>query len=276
MHLGQGSTGERFRIISSRKGGRVFCPTGTTQESGGVLGTGQKYVWCFRAPFFAPPAVTTTTISPQIITKVPTAVSTQVSPQISPAMAQQQASPGATAAGTPVQSMPGGVSARPSAGISEQQLRDILSAQQTAADARRGFEEDKRRTELETLRRQMAQRERATQEIAQARRADDMRRVEQERYAAEQAQASAIESQALIPPPPSMAYAPSGGGALPAMPPAPALPSPDFSVTEFRAGDVLAEPAGEKPPWALILLAVAGVGVVALMGKKGGKAKRSK
>ena len=70
-------------------------------------------------------------------------------------------------------------------------------------------------------------------------------------------------------------YAPTGGGGfpLPAMPP---LPSPDMTMAP-EARDITITQDGEaETPWALILLAVAGVGVVAIMGKKGGKRKRGK
>ncbi len=272
--LGQGSTGERFRIISSRKGGRVTCPAGTTQESSGKLGTGQAYAWCYRPPVFAPPPVTTTTISPVITTQVPTAVSTQVSPQISPTLAQQQASPGATVAASPV-AAPGPVSAAPSTGISERQLRDILAAQQAAADAERAAREAKSASETEELRRQMAERERASMEIWQAQMKADADRAEAERFAREQAEATARESAEAIPPPPSTTYAPSGGGAFPMVSP---LPSFDISAPvapQARDVSVTAGAAEDGTPWALILLAAGGVVALAVMGGKG-KRKKSR
>jgi len=48
---------------------------------------------------------------PSALTTVSTAVVTQVSPQISPVMTQQQSSPGATVGASPMQFMPGGLSA---------------------------------------------------------------------------------------------------------------------------------------------------------------------
>ena len=262
-----GQVGERFRIIA-QKGRRAQCPAGTSQESSGRLGTGQEYAWCYRAPVFAPPPVTTTTISPQIITKVPTTVTTAVSPQISPTMAQQQASPGAAVTAAPRQVAP------LQTGITEQQLRDIMSAQAAATEAERAADERRRQVEIETMRREIAERERATQEIDQARRADEARRIEADRFAREQAEADAIAAAAAIPPPPSMTYMPTGGGALPAMPAAPLLPPPDMAM-EMEARDVTITQDGEIP-WALIAIAAAGIGAVILVGGKGRKRKRGK
>jgi len=275
--LGQGSTGERFRIISSRKGGRVFCPSGTSQESGGVLGTGQKYVWCWRAPQFRPPPTTTTTISPVIRTSVPTAVSTQVSPQISPTLAQQQASPGSAVSAAP-QAAPGGVTARPSTGITGEDLQRILTAQREADEARRKFEGDKRATELETLRREMASRDRASRDIALADQKARADRAESDRFAREQAEAMAAQTAQTLPPPASTTYAPSGGGALPqfAMPGAPsALPEP-FAPPSPPPVEVARQAQTEAgQPWALILLAAAGVGAIVLSkGKRKSRVKK--
>ena len=269
--LGQGSTGERFRIISSSKGGRVNCPPGTTQESSGKLGTGQPYAWCYRAPSFAPPPTTTFPYAPVTTTSVPTAVSTQVSPQISPAMAQQQASPGATATGAPVQSMPGGVSAQPSTGITGEDLERILAAQAAARRAEDEARERQGQTEIETLRREMAARERASTEIYLASQKAAADRAEAERFAREQAEAAAQESAGAIPLPSSMTYAPSGGGALPPMAP-PSLPEAFGPPTV----DVTQAPLEAGTPWALILMAAAGVGVVVLAGGKGKRKRKSR
>lgn len=275
MYMGELATldqvGERFRIISSTKGGRVVCPPGTTQESSGKLGTGQAYAWCYRAPVFAPPPTTTFTYAPVTTTSVPTAVSTQVSPQISPAMAQQQASPGATATGAPVQSMPGGVSAQPSVGISAQDLERILAAQRAADDAEREARDRKSAAETEELRRQMAERERVSREIYLADQKAAADRAEAERYAREQAEATAQESAGAIPPPSSMTYAPSGGGMLPPMAP-PSLPEAFAPPTV----DVTQAPVEAGTPWALILMAAAGIGVVVLAGGKGKRKSRVK
>ena len=269
--LGQGSTGERFRIISSRKGGRVFCPSGTTQESGGVLGTGQKYVWCYRPPVFAPPPVTTTTISPVIRTSVPTAVSTQVSPQISPTLAQQQASPGAAVSAAP-QAAPGPVTARPSTGITGEDLQRILEAQRLADKAERDAEERRRTSELETLRVEMAKRDRMSRDIALAESKARADRAEKDRFARDQAEAMAAQTAQVLPPPTSTTYAPSGGGAFP-LPPSvvpSTLPEAFAPPPEAAIGPA---PVKAGQPWALILLAAAGVGVLVLSGGKKSKRK---
>jgi hypothetical protein len=275
MYMGDlsalGQVGERF-MLYAEKGRSVSCPAGTTEESSGRMGTGQKYVNCYRPPVFAPPPTTTVTYhAPITSVAVPTAISTQVSPQISPAMAQQQASPGATATGAPVQSMPGGVSAQPSTGITGEDLRRILEAQALADDAEREARERKDAIEIENLRREMAERTRTMDEIEAARRADEARRVDAERYAREQAEATAKESAGAIPPPPSMTYAPSGGGMLPAMAP-PSLPDAFAPSTV----DVTQAPVEAGTPWALILMAAAGIGVVVLAGGKGKRKKRVK
>ena len=261
-----GQVGERF-MLYAEKGGRVLCPAGTTQESSGRMGTGQQYVKCYRPPVFAPPATTTVTYeAPRTTVSVPTAVSTQVSPQISPAMAQQQASPGATAAGAQVQSMPGGVSAQPTTGITGADLERILAAQQAADDAEREARERQSATEMETLRRGMATRERASQEIYLASQKAAADRAESERFAREQAEATGQESAGAIP------YSATGGGALPLMAPAP-LPQ------AFAPGptvDVRQAPVEAGTPWALILMAAAGVGVVVLAGGKGKRKRKSR
>lgn len=269
--LGQQCTpGERFRIIA-QKGRSASCPSGTSTESSGRLGTGQQYVWCYRAGY-CPPAPTTTISyeAPRTAVTVPTAVTTAISPQISPVLAQQQASPGATVAASPV-SAPGPVRG-PTTGITEAQLRDILSAQQAAADAERAAREAKSATEVEELRRQMATRERASQEIWQAQLKADADRAEAERFAREQAEASAIESQAMIPPPASTMYAPTGGGAFPL--PAQPLPSPDMTMAPEARDVTITQNGDGETPWALVLLAAAGIGAVVLVGAKKGKRKK--
>ena len=268
-----GQVGERFRIIA-QKGRSAQCPPGTSTESSGRLGTGQQYAWCYRAPVFAPPPVTTYTYAPVTTTTVPTAVTTAISPQISPTMAQQQASPGAAVTAQPV-SAPAPVSgaATVPTGITEAQLRDILSAQAAAVEAERAAEERKSQVEMETMRREIALRERASQEIDLARRADEARRIDADRFAREQAEADAIASAAAIPPPPSTMYAPTGGGGFP-MPSAPALPPPEMAM---EARDVTITQDGDAEiPWALIAIAAAGIGAVVLVGGKGRKRKRGK
>jgi hypothetical protein len=183
-------------------------------------------------------------------------------------MAQQQASPGATAGSAPVSS-PGGTSARPSTGITGQDLERILQAQRAAAAAEREAGERSRAVEMETLRQQMAARERATQEIALAQQKAAADRAEQERYASEQAQAAAQASAGAIPPPASTTYAPSGGGSLPVSLPMPTGLPDAFAPPAPPTVDVTQAPAQAGTPWALLLLAAAGVAVFA-----GAKSKR--
>ncbi len=263
--LGQGSTGERFRIIAEKGARRVNCPSGTSEESRGRLGTGQEYVWCWRAPQFAPPPVTTTTISPTITTQVPTAVSTQVSPQISPVLAQQQASPGAGVTAAPT-AAPGPVSAQPTTGITGEDLERILAAQAAADEAEREARERKQAAEMEALREEMARRERATQEIFLAEQKAEADRAEQERYARELAEQEAAASAAAMPPPASM---------VPMMAPPQTMDLQAPITTEARDVTVTADAGEAGPPWALILLAAGGVAALAIMGGKGKKrAKR--
>ncbi len=271
--LGQQCTpGERFRIIGQKGGRRISCPPGTSTESSGKLGTGQDYVWCYRAGVCPQPATTRVSYeAPRTTVQVPTAVSTQVSPQISPVMAQQQASPGAGVTAAPT-SAPGPVSAAPSTGITARDLERILAAQAAAAAAEREAEERKGQTELETLRREMASRERASTEIWQAQMKADADRAEAERFAREQAEATARESAGAVPAPSSMTYSPTGGGALPFMPPTIAAPV----STQARDVSVTAGAAEAGTPWALILLAAAGVGAVVIMGGKGKRKARAK
>lgn len=271
-----GQQGSTFTVRSQR-GERPNCPVGSQEQSRHGSGI-RESVTCYRAPVFAPPPTTTVSYeAPRTVVSVPTAVTTAVSPQISPTLAQQQASPGAAVTAQPV-SAPAPVSgaATVPTGISESQLRDILSAQAAAVEAERAAEERKSQIEMETLRREMATRERATQEIELARRAAEAFGIEQDRFAREQAEAEAIASAAAIPAPPSMTYAPTGGGGFPAMPPAPMLPPPDMTMAP-EARDVTITQNGEPVPWALIAIAAAGIGAVVLVGgKKGRKRKRGK
>jgi len=267
--------GDRFRIIGQKGGRRISCPPGTQLESSGKLGTGQPYVWCYRRPAAAPQPVAPqiTYEAPRTEITVPTAITTAISPQISPTLAQQQASPGAAVTAQPV-SAPGPTTGSIPTGISEQQLRDILSAQAAATEAERTAAERQRAAEIEELRRQMAARERATQEIDLARRAAEAIGIDQERFAREQAEATAARAAEAVPPPPSMTYVPSGGGTLPAMPPEP-MAAPDTTM-EMEARDVTITQDGEPVPWALIAIAAAGIGAVVLVGAKGAKRKRGK
>jgi hypothetical protein len=266
MYLGAlGQQGSTFTVLSQR-GERPNCPVGSQEQSRHGSGI-RESVTCYRAPVFAAPPTTTVTYhAPITSVAVPTAISTQVSPQISPVMAQQQASPGATVAASPV-SAPGPVST----GITGEDLERILAARQAADDAEREARERQDAIEIETLRREMAARTRTMDEIEAARRADDARRIDAERYAREQAEASAQESAGAIPPPPSMTYAPSGGGMLPAMAP-PSLPDAFAPSTV----DVTQAPVEAGTPWALILMAAAGIGVVVLAGGKGKRKTRVK
>lgn len=298
MYLGdlgqEGHTGERFRIISSSKGGRApVCPTGTTQESSGTLGTGQKYSWCHRAPQFRAPPVTTTTISPTVTTLVPTAVSTQVSPQISPTLAQQQASPGATVAASPQQQAAGPVAA-PSADASEGIEAAEMFRYMREQDAIR--REDKIAADLAAHEAAGAVQEReavARQVALDQQRADEAQRTAEDRARAaeyENMMRTIVENAA--PDPRDVAAevinggltagAINGGGAmLMPMPPAPGgFSTPGPMGPPGAAGESLAPPAPAPDeaatPWALILLAAAGVGAVVLMGGKKGKRKRVK
>lgn len=255
-------------MLYAEKGRSVICPPGTTQESSGRMGTGQQYVKCYRPPVFAPPPTTTISYeAPRTTIAVPTAISTQVSPQISPAMAQQQASPGATASGAPVQSMPGGVTATPSTGITGADLERILDAQRAAAKAEADALERQRKSEYAELTRQMSERERLSQEIYLADQKAAADRSEAQRFAREQAELEARESAAV--------YAPSGGGALP-LPPLPPSVVPSTIPSAPPTIDVTQAPIEAGTPWALVLLAAAGIGAVVLVGAKKGKRKTRK
>ncbi len=274
MGLGQlGQQGSTFTVRSQR-GERPNCPGGSQEQSRHGSGI-RESVTCYRAPVFAPPPTTTVTYeAPRTMVRVPTAVTTAVSPQISPTLAQQQASPGAAVSAAPV-SAPGPTTGSIPTGISERQLRDILSAQAAAVEAERAAEERKRASETEELRRQMAERERASQEIWQAQMAADAARVEQDRFAREQAEAAAAESAAALPPPASTTYVPSGGGGFP-LPAQPPLPSPDMTMAPQARDVTITQDGAAETPWALLLIAAAGIGAVVLVGAKGGKRKRGK
>lgn len=303
--LGQGSTGERFRIIASGKGGRVTCPPGTTQESSGKLGTGQPYAWCYRPPVFAPPPVTTISYeAPRTTVQVPTAISTQVSPQISPTLAQQQASPGATVAAAPQQVAAGPIAA-PSAqtGISAQDMMDFMRAQDERAARERALAEQRRRDEKIASDRAAHEAAGAIAEQRAVERQlalDTQRAAEAQRTAEDRARAAEFENLqrtlierdapdlrivatdmingagptmaegGFVPPQFDVAAALAMPG--PVGPPgAPGAPEPAPGAPGAAPGDE----AG--PPWALILLAAAGVGAVVLMGgKKGGKTRTRK
>jgi hypothetical protein len=261
MYLGAlGQQGSTFTVRSQR-GERPYCPGGSQEQSRHGQGL-RESVTCYRAPVFAPPPTTTVSYeAPRTTVSVPTGISTQVSPQISPAMAQQQASPGAQASSAPA-SAPGPVSARPSTGITGEDLQRILDAQRAAAKAEADALERQRKSEYAELTRQMSERERASQEIYLAEQKAAADRAAADRFAREQAEAQAQEAAAL--------YAPAGGGALPppAMPPS-VVPStiPDYAAPpDVRVPQVAPE---DETPWALLLMAAAGVGVVVLMGKKG-------
>lgn len=269
MYLGDLGQQGTTKVIRSQRGERPNCPSGW--QVMGRHGSGiRESVECYLPQQFAPPPVTNVSYeAPRTTVSVPTAVSTQVSPQISPTLAQQQASPGAGVTGAPAQSMPGGVSASPSTGISAGDLQRILEAQEAARAAEREAAERKTTAEMEELRRQMAERERASQDIYLAEQKAAADRAEAERFASEQAEALAAQA---APPPSSMTYAPSGGGGMPAMS-IPQTQAIDAGVTpQARDVNVTAD-AGGQPPWALILLAAAGVGAVVLMGGKKSRRK---
>lgn len=265
-HLGTlGQQGSRFRIIAE-KGRSAQCPPGTSTESSGRLGTGQQYAWCYRPPVFAPPPVTTTTITVPTRVQVSPSLQTAISPMISPVMGQQMASPGATQASQPTQIAPTPMTRQ--TGITGRELQDILAAQAAARKAEDEARERKRTAETDELRRQMATRSRVQDEIAQAQRADTARRIDAERFAREQSELAARESAAALPPPPSFA-APSPLQA-PIQAAAPVM-QPMLTEAEMTAGDVTVAADGEAPPWMMIALVAAGIGAVVLLGGKKGK-----
>ena len=122
--------------------------------------------------------------------------------------------------------------------------------------------------EMTELTRQMAERSRVQDEIYQAQRADEARRIDAERFAREQAEVAARESAAAMPPPPSFA-APSPLQA-PIQAAAPVM-QPMLTEAEMASGDVSVTAEGEAPPWLMIALVAAGIGAVVLMGGKKGK-----
>lgn len=269
--LGQAG-GDRFRIIAPKGARRLSCPPGTQTESSGKLGTGQQYVWCYRRPM-APPKP----VAPQITVTVPTtttvspSLQTQISPQVSPVMGQQMASPGASQAGAPTQVAPAPMTRQ--TGITGADLQRILEEQRKAREAENAARERQRTVETEELRRQFAERSRAQDEIAQAQRAAEARRIEQERFARESAEQAAAESAAAMPPPPS--FAPPSPLQPPIQAAAPVM-QPMLTEAEMQAGDVtMAAPEGAAPPWLMIALLAAGVGTVMMVaGKKGKRRKK--
>jgi hypothetical protein len=183
-------------------------------------------------------------------------------------LAQQQASPGAAVSSAP-QSAPGG----PSTGITGEDLQRILAAQRAAQAAEDAARERTRQIELENLRREMAERSRASEDIRLAEQKAAADRAEAERFAREQAEAMAAQSAGAVPPPASMAYVPTGGGALPQMidvvastlPEAFAPPATEVAVSETKTEAGL--------PWPLLLAAAAGV-VLLAGGKRKSRAKK--
>lgn len=262
--LGQGSTGSRFRIIG-QKGQRVSCPSGTSQESSGRLGTGQQYVWCHRAPQFAPPPTTRITYEAPRTTVSPS-LQTQISPQVSPALTQLQASPGAQVRAAPSQVAP----APMTRGITGADLERIMAAQRAASAVEQEAHERKRNVETEELRRQMAARSRQTEEIMAAQRAGEARRIEQERFAREQAEATARSAEAIPPPASFSPGTPLQAPIQAAAPIVAPMMTPAEQVVEVE-GDALE--AGMSP-MVLVMIAAAGLGVMMLAGQKGKRRKR--
>lgn len=256
-HLGQGSTGERFRIIAQKGARRVSCPRGTTQESSGRLGTGQQYVWCHRAATFAPPPrTTTTTIYHAPTTTVSPSIQAQISPQVSPVLTQQQASPGAGVSAGPTQYQPGGQQA---GGMTAAELQAILAAQRRTDDARRA-------AELQSMQQQMATRDRLLQE----QRAGEQRAIADREAARRAAEAEAMErarESAGALPPTAGAFVPPSPLQPPIFEPGPPLPVIDAET----AVDLVTAPEGAQVvPY--VLLAAAAVGAAFLLrGKKGAK-----
>ena len=270
--LGQQCTPGQTFTVRSQRGERPNCPPGSQLQSRHGFGI-RESATCYRPGVCPEPARTTTTISPQITTQVPTAVSTQVSPQISPTLAQQQASPGAGVTSAPV-GAPGPVSARPTTGITGEDLERILAAQRAAEEAEREARERKQAAELEEMRRQMAERERASQEIYQAERQAAEDRAAADRFAREEAERAAREAAAA--PEPGATYGPSGAPMMPPPPPSVSMDLRAPIAPEARDVTVTADAADAGPPWALILLAAGGVAALAFMGAKGKRKSRAK
>ena len=255
MYFGQASTGERFRIIGQRGGRRPTCPRGTTTESSGRLGTGQQYVWCHRAPQFAPPARTTITVAPR--TTVSPAIQAQVSPQVSPVLTQAQASPGARVAAQPAQVMPGGMTAAGGAtGMTAAEFQRILAEQRAADEARRA-------AEMSALQQAMEERSR----ILEAQREQERQAMAEREAARVEAQRAAEERAIALPPPPTAgAFVPPS----PLMPPTP-VPTRPTAPTEIDITEAPVE-AAAPVPW--LLIAAAGVGAVLILGAGRKRGKR--
>jgi hypothetical protein len=190
---------------------------------------------------------------------------------ISPTLAQQQASPGAAVQSAPSQVAPAPMTRQ--TGISASELREILEAQAAARAAEDAARERQRAAEISELNRQMSERARATDAITAAQRADEARRIEQERFAREQSELEARESAAAMPPP--MSFAPPSPLQPPIQAAAP-ITQPMLTEAEQRSDiDVTAPPTeAGVPPWLLIALAAAGVGVVMLTGKKRNRGRK--
>ena len=268
--LGQGSTGERFRVTGGLGKRPVQCPPGTQTLTTGRWPSGGTYADCWRAPQFAPPATTTVTYeAPRTTTTVSPAIQTAVSPQISPTLAQQQASPGAGVTARPAQTAGGqGAETGYRPGLTGEQVMMMLESERRAREAeaaaqrdREGLERAQRQQELTAFRdaydRQAAasaetmQREIDAQAARQA--AIDMADTE--------AQVAAQESALYIPPPPSM---------IPLAPPMVTSPTPEPMTSTPPAAQV----AESGTPWGMIMLAVAAVGIVAA--GAAGKRKRKR
>jgi hypothetical protein len=263
VHLGAlGQQGSTFTVLSQR-GERPYCPTGSQEQSRHGSGI-RESVTCYRAPVFAPPATTTVSYeAPRTAVTVSPSLQTAISPMISPVMGQQMASPGAGITAAPTQVAPAPMTRQ--TGITGADLERILAAQRAADEAEREARERKATAEMTELTRQMAERSRTQDEIYQAQRADEARRIDAERFAREQAELEARESAGAIPPPPSFTAAPSP------------MQAPMLTEAQMTAGDVTMAPPGdgEAPPWILIALAAAGIGAaVMLTGKKGKRRKK--
>ena len=258
----QGST----FTVRSQRGERPNCPGGSSEQSRHGSGI-RESVTCYRAPVFAPPPTTTVTYhAPRTTTTVTPSLQTAISPMISPVMGQQMASPGAQQTSQPTSIAPSPMTRQ--TGITGADLERILAAQRAADAAEQEARERKASAEMTELTRQMAERSRVQDEIYQAQRADEARRIDAERFAREQAEVAARESAAAMPPPPSFA-APSPLQA-PIQAAAPVM-QPMLTEAEMASGDVSVTAEGEAPPWLMIALVAAGIGAVVLMGGKKGK-----
>ena len=236
VHLGElGQQGSTF-TVRSQKGERPYCPVGSQEQSRHGQGI-RESVTCYRAPVFAaPPPAPRISVSVPTTTTITPTTQTAISPQISPVMGQQMASPGASLRAQPTQVAPTPMTT--STGITGADLERILAAQRAADTAEQEALERRRTSENEELRRQMAERSRVQDEIYQAQRADEARRIDAERFAREQAELEARESAGAIPPPPSFTAAPSP------------MQAPMLTEAQMTAGDVTMAPPGdgEAPP----------------------------